>query len=185
MDKIKSTQNKLRTFLFDCLPMPIKEITLSKLDSLSITDNHVNNFISGSLTIFSLMIYNFVYKYPRALSSIFAIYPIHLTIEYIRTHRPLLLEQKKLLMTWIYFALWDNLTYFTNSYPLIRIAGYIGIFMKNYDDTNKRSIGDYIIIKHEEIVKSIKGNVPDTKKTEPELKDSNSEKEVVKQQKTD
>ena len=40
-------------------------------------------------------------------------------------------------MTWIYFALWDNLTYFTNSYPLIRIAGYIGIFMKNYDDTNK------------------------------------------------
>ena len=85
-------------------------------------------------------------------------------------------------MTWIYFALWDNLAYFTNSYPLIRIAGYIGIFMKNYDDTNKRSIGDYIIIKHEEIVKSIKGN-SDPK--EPELKDFNSEKEGLKQEKND
>ncbi len=80
MEKIKVAQNKIRTLLFDCLPMPIREITLSKLHSLSITDNQINNLISGSLTIISLMTYNFIYKYPRALSSTFAIYPIHLTI---------------------------------------------------------------------------------------------------------
>ena len=174
MEKIKVAQNKIRTLLFDCLPMPIREITLSKLHSLSITDNQINNLISGSLTIISLMTYNFIYKYPRALSSTFAIYPIHLTIEYIRTHRPLLLVQKKLLMTWIYFVIWDNLAYFTNSFPIIRIIGYMAIFMKNYDDTNKKSLGDYIIIKHEEIVNSIKGN-SDSK--EPVKKDLKSEKE--------
>jgi len=175
MEKIKIAQNKLRTFVFDCLPMPIREVTLSKLESLSITDNQINNLMSGSLTIILLMVYNFIFKHPRALSITFAVYPIHLTIEYIRTHRPLLLEQKQLLMTWIYFVLWDNIAYFTNDFPLIRIIGYIAIFMKNYDDTNKKSLGDYIIIKHEEIVKSIKGNVPDSK--EQVQKEPTSDKE--------
>ncbi len=77
-------------------------------------------------------------------------------------------------MTWIYFVIWDNLAYFTNSFPIIRIIGYMAIFMKNYDDTNKKSLGDYIIIKHEEIVNSIKGN-SDSK--EPVKKDLKSEKE--------
>ncbi len=184
MENIKNTQNKIREFLFNLLPMPIREITLSKLHSLSITDNQINNFITGSLTLFLLMVYNLIYKYPRALSSTFAIYPIHLTIEYIRTHRPLLLEQKKLLMTWIYFVIWDNLSYFTNSFPLIRIAGYMAIFMKNYDDTNKKSLGDYIIIKHEEIVNSIKGK-SDSKKLALNITNLESEKELPKQEKTE
>ena len=89
------------------------------------------------------------------LSILFSVYPIHITIEYTKANRPLPIQQRKILMTWFYLVLWDNMTFIISNYPLVRIAGYVTIVMKRYEDS-QWTVGDFVIEKHGQALKKLK-----------------------------
>ena len=64
-------------------------------------------------------------------------------------------------MTWFYLVLWDNMTFIISNYPLVRIAGYVTIVMKKYEDT-QWTVGDYVIEKHGHVINKIKKYTPET-----------------------
>ena len=155
MDYIQNMQNKLRNFVFGLLPTSVKDAVNAKLTELSISDNKINNAITAAVSVSGLCMYNIVYTYPRVLSILFSVYPIHITIEYTKANRPLPIQQRKILMTWFYLVLWDNMTFIISNYPLVRIAGYVTIVMKRYEDS-QWTVGDFVIEKHGQALKKLK-----------------------------
>ena len=65
------------------------------------------------------------------------------------------IQQRKILMTWFYLVLWDNMTFIISNYPLVRIAGYVTIVMKRYEDS-QWTVGDFVIEKHGQALKKLK-----------------------------
>ena len=155
MDYIQNMQNKLRNFVFGLLQTSVKDVLNANLTELSISDNKINNAITAAVSVSGLCMYNIVYTYPRVLSILFSVYPIHITIEYTKANRPLPIQQRKILMTWFYLVLWDNMTFIISNYPLVRIAGYVTIVMKRYEDS-QWTVGDFVIEKHGQALKKLK-----------------------------
>lgn len=154
MNIIKNYQNNVRVFLFSLLPVSLKNIIHSKLKSSSITDSHVNSAITVTVGMSGFFIYKLLHNHPHLLSILFSLYPIHITIAYTKLHRPLPLEIRKIIMTWFYFVLWDNMTFLIKNYPLLRMTGYSVIIFKKYDNS-QWTIGDYVIEKHGHVVNKI------------------------------
>jgi len=154
-------ENKLSIFVFGLLPVSVKDTLLAKLKKMSISDNKINHVITAAISVSGLFLYKIVYTYPRVLSILFSVYPIHITIAYTKANRPLPVEQRKILMTWFYLVLWDNMAFIIDNYPLVRIAGYVTIVMKKYEDT-RWTIGDYVIEKHGHVIDKINKYTPDS-----------------------
>jgi len=154
MNTIQKFQNNVRVFLFSLLPVFLKNTIYTKLESSSITDSHVNNTITAIVGISGLFVYKLLHNHPHLLSILFSLYPMHITIIYTKVHRPLPLEIRKIIMTWFYFVLWDNMTFLIKKYPLLRMAGYSIIIFKKYDNS-QWTIGDYVIEKHGHVVNKI------------------------------
>ncbi len=154
MNTIQNFQNNVRVFLFSLLPVSLKNIIHSKLKSSSITDSHVNSAITITVGMSGFFIYKLLHNHPHLLSILFSLYPIHITISYTKVHRPLPLEIRKIIMTWFYFVLWDNMTFLIKNYPLLRMTGYSVIIFKKYDNS-QWTIGDYVIEKHGHVVNKI------------------------------
>ena len=161
MNCIQNMQNKLRTFVLGLLPVSVKDSLLAKLKKMSISDNKINHAITATISVSGLFLYKMLYTYPRVLSIMFSVYPIHITIAYTKANRPLPIEQRKILMTWFYLVLWDNMTFIISNYPLVRIAGYVTIVMKKYEDT-QWTVGYYVIEKHGHVINKIKKYAPET-----------------------
>lgn len=176
MNIIKNYQNNVRVFLFSLLPVSLKNIIHSKLKSSSITDSHVNNAITVTVGMFGYFIYKLLHNHPHLLSILFSLYPIHITITYTKVHRPLPLEIRKIIMTWFYFVLWDNMTFLIKNYPLLRMTGYSVIIFKKYDNS-EWTIGDYVIEKHGDVINKITiYTSDDTSVTNDETSDETSNK---------
>jgi len=176
MNIIKNYQNNVRVFLFNLLPVSLKNIIHSKLKSSSITDSHVNNAITVTVGMFGYFIYKLLHNHPHLLSILFSLYPIHITITYTKVHRPLPLEIRKIIMTWFYFVLWDNMTFLIKNYPLLRMTGYSVIIFKKYDNS-EWTIGDYVIEKHGDVINKITTYTSDdTSVTNDETSDETSNK---------
>ena len=151
MNTIQHFQNKVRVFLFSLLPVSFKNTICNKIASSSITDSHVNNTITVIVGISGLFVYKLLHNHPHLLSIFFSLYPIHITISYTKIHRPLPLEIRKIIMTWFYFVLWDNITFLIKDYPIARITGYTIIIIKKYEDS-QWTIGDYVMEKHSNVI---------------------------------
>ncbi len=176
MNIIKNYQNNVRVFLFNLLPVSLKNIIHNKLKSSSITDSHVNNAITVTVGMFGYFIYKLLHNHPHLLSILFSLYPIHITITYTKVHRPLPLEIRKIIMTWFYFVLWDNMTFLIKNYPLLRMTGYSVIIFKKYDNS-EWTIGDYVIEKHGDVINKITTYTSDdTSVTNDETSDETSNK---------
>ena len=176
MNIIKNYQNNVRVFLFNLLPVSLKNIIHNKLKSSSITDSHVNNAIIVTVGMFGYFIYKLLHNHPHLLSILFSLYPIHITITYTKVHRPLPLEIRKIIMTWFYFVLWDNMTFLIKNYPLLRMTGYSVIIFKKYDNS-EWTIGDYVIEKHGDVINKITTYTSDdTSVTNDETSDETSNK---------
>ncbi len=174
MNIIKNYQNNVRVFLFNLLPVSLKNIIHNKLKSSSITDSHVNNAITVTMGMFGYFIYKLLHNHPHLLSILFSLYPIHITITYTKVHRPLPLEIRKIIMTWFYFVLWDNMTFLIKNYPLLRMTGYSVIIFKKYDNS-EWTIGDYVIEKHGDVINKITTYTSDdTSVTNDETSDETS-----------
>jgi hypothetical protein len=174
MNIIKNYQNNVRVFLFSLLPVSLKNIIHSKLKSSSITNSHVNNAITITVGMFGYFIYKLLHNHPHLLSILFSLYPIHITITYTKVHRPLPLEIRKIIMTWFYFVLWDNMTFLIKNYPLLRMTGYSVIIFKKYDNS-EWTIGDYVIEKHGDVINKITTYTSDdTSVTNDETSDETS-----------
>lgn len=151
MNIIQNFQKNVRVFLFGLLPVSLKNTICNKIASSSITYSHVNNIITVIVGISGLFVYKLLHNHPHLLSIFFSLYPIHITISYTKIHRPLPLEIRKIIMTWFYFVLWDNMTFLIKEYPITRITGYTIIIIKKYEDS-QWTIGDYVMEKHSHVV---------------------------------
>ena len=97
-----------RTRLLHFIPECWKTSTIQKLDTIN--DSQLKTIVTVSVSLLSLFSYKLLYTFPSLLTLIATVYPIHMTITYMKTDS--YVHHNKLIMTWFYFTVWGNASSF-------------------------------------------------------------------------